>query len=214
MRSYKIATTRESAHARTPRPTRYQADFQAQHKKATEAWADFADDYDELLRLENYTLCATGHIADSRVECTLGGAECESVVHVLWECSSYSNCKDNFQEALKQLRADFETLSAVLGSENWVDDLDALLHLVKEFIVDVWEVQKQKLYGGHSQGGGKGGNCPPLFPGKAQHFERGRHIYTQAQHLPFTTGGSRIACLLPLAVGLVFKRSIAASAVF
>ena len=32
-----------------------------------------------------------------RVEC---GAECESVVHVLWECSTYSTCKDNFQEVL------------------------------------------------------------------------------------------------------------------
>ena len=40
---------------------------------------------------------------DGRVECTLCGAECESVVHVLWECSSYSACRDNFQEALKQL---------------------------------------------------------------------------------------------------------------
>ena len=42
---------------------------------------------------------------DGRVECTLNlcGAECESVVHVLWECSSYSTCRDNFQEALKQL---------------------------------------------------------------------------------------------------------------
>ena len=52
-----------------------------------------------------------------RVECTLCGAECESVVHVLWECSSYSTCRDNFQEALKQLLgaryAEFETLSAV-----------------------------------------------------------------------------------------------------
>ena len=37
---------------------------------------------------------------DSRVECMLCGAECESVVHVLWECSSY---RDNFQEVLKQL---------------------------------------------------------------------------------------------------------------
>ena len=40
---------------------------------------------------------------DSKVECTLCGAECESVVHVLWECSSYSTCRDNFQEALTQL---------------------------------------------------------------------------------------------------------------
>ena len=36
---------------------------------------------------------------------------------MLWECSSYSTCRDNFQEALKQLLgaryAEFETLSAV-----------------------------------------------------------------------------------------------------
>ena len=47
-----------------------------------------------------------------------------------WECSSYSTCRDNFQEALKQLLVakyvEFETLSAVeetyvLGSENWED---------------------------------------------------------------------------------------------
>ena len=39
---------------------------------------------------------------DGRVECTLCGTECESVVHVLWECSTYSTCGDNFQEVLKQ----------------------------------------------------------------------------------------------------------------
>ena len=75
---------------------------------------------------------------DSRVECTLCGAECESVVHVLWECSTYSTCRDNFQEAFKQLLgaiyAEFERLSTiektpyVLGSENWEDKFDALLH--------------------------------------------------------------------------------------
>ena len=38
-------------------------------------------------------------------ECTLCGAECKNVhvVHVLWECSTYSTCRDNFQEVLKQL---------------------------------------------------------------------------------------------------------------
>ena len=97
---------------------------------------------------------------DARVECILCGTECESVVHVLWECSSYSTCRDNFQEALKQLLgaryAEFETLSAVektsyvLDSENWEDNFNALLHLVKEFIVAVWEVRKQKLYGDDS----------------------------------------------------------------
>ena len=63
------------------------------------------------------------------------------------------------QIILKQLLgvryAEFETLSAVektsyvLGSENWEDDFDALLHLVKEFIVAVWEV-RNKNYGDDS----------------------------------------------------------------
>ena len=51
------------------------------------------------------------------------------MVHVLWECSRYSTCRDNFQKALKQLLgaryAEVETFSAVektsyvLGIENW-----------------------------------------------------------------------------------------------
>ena len=41
-------------------------------------------------------------------------------------------------------------MSYLLGSENWEDNFDALLHLVKEFIVAVWEVRKQKLYGDDS----------------------------------------------------------------
>ena len=41
----------------------------------------------------------------------------------------------------------------MLGSENWEDDFDALLHLMKEFIVAVWEVRKQKLYGDDSYPG-------------------------------------------------------------
>ena len=39
---------------------------------------------------------------DGRVECTLCGAECKSVVHV-FVGSTYSTCRDNFQEAPKQL---------------------------------------------------------------------------------------------------------------
>ena len=54
---------------------------------------------------------------DSRAECTLCGAGCESVVHVLWECSTYSTCRDNFQEALKQLLgaryAELETVEKI-----------------------------------------------------------------------------------------------------
>ena len=35
----------------------------------------------------------------------------------------------------------------VLGSELWEENFEDKLRLVKEFIVDVWEVRKQKLYG-------------------------------------------------------------------
>ena len=90
--------------------------------------------------------------------CTLCGAECESVVHVLWEYSTYNNCRDNSQEVLKQLLgaryAEFkrpstvEKTSYVLGSKNWEDNFDTLLHIVKEFITAVWEMRK--LYGDDS----------------------------------------------------------------
>ena len=47
---------------------------------------------------------------DGRVECTLCGAECESVVHVLWECST---CRDIFQEVLKQLLGAYKVEKAI-----------------------------------------------------------------------------------------------------
>ena len=34
----------------------------------------------------------------------------------------------------------------MLDIENWEDDFDTLLHLVKEFIVAIWEVRKQKTH--------------------------------------------------------------------
>ena len=46
-----------------------------------------------------------------------------------------------------------EKASYVLGSENWEDNFDPLLHLVKEFIVAVWNVRKQKLYSDDSHPG-------------------------------------------------------------
>ena len=83
--------------------------------------------------------------------------ECH-IIGSLTECrlkAKLSTCRDNFQETLKQLLGaryvEFETLSAVektsyvLGSENWADDFDALLH------VALWEVRKQNLYGDDSQ---------------------------------------------------------------
>ena len=47
---------------------------------------------------------------------------------------------------------DFESLdnveksSYVLGSELWESKFDGLLSLVKEYIIDVWEIRKHKLY--------------------------------------------------------------------
>ena len=43
---------------------------------------------------------------EGKVECTLCGAECESVVHVLWECPTYSNCRLTFLKKLQELLGD------------------------------------------------------------------------------------------------------------
>ena len=39
-----------------------------------------------------------------------------------------------------------DKLSYVLGSELWESKFDGLLSLVKEYIIDVWEIRKHKLY--------------------------------------------------------------------
>ena len=91
---------------------------------------------------------------EGKVECSICGAECESVVHVLWECPAYSSCREGFKATFKELIGDsFEQLSDidktayVLGSELWEENFEDTFRLVKEFLVDVWEVRKQKLYG-------------------------------------------------------------------
>ena len=66
---------------------------------------------------------------EGKLECTLCGAECESVAHVLLECTAYSSSRDSFTDTLQELLggsyADFDLLSNVektsyvLGSENW-----------------------------------------------------------------------------------------------
>ena len=74
------------------------------------------------------------------------------MVHVLWECSAYSSSRTSFMVKLEELlgTADFAVLNSVektsyvLGSELWEQ---SLLSLVKEVIVNMWEVRKQKLYG-------------------------------------------------------------------
>ena len=53
---------------------------------------------------------------EGKVECTLCGAECKSVVHVLWECPAYSNCRLTFLEKLQELLGDLPKTSYVLGT--------------------------------------------------------------------------------------------------
>ena len=63
------------------------------------------------------------------------------------------------QELLKDDYEDFESLenveksSYVLGSELWESKFDGLLALVKEYFVEMWEIQKHKLYDSDSGSG-------------------------------------------------------------
>ena len=94
---------------------------------------------------------------EGKSECVLCGAECESVLYVLWECSAYSNIRATFVVKLRELLgnryAEFDKLNSiektayVLGSQFWEYDFDDLLSLVKEYVVGVWDAHKQKLYG-------------------------------------------------------------------
>ena len=67
---------------------------------------------------------------EGKLECTWCGAECESVVHVLWECTS--SFTEKLQELLGDSYADFDLLSNVektsygLGSEHWEKDFQIL----------------------------------------------------------------------------------------
>ena len=95
-------------------------------------------------------------VREGKTECSLCGHECENVSHVLWECSAYSSTRACFikklQELLEDEYEDFESLDKVekssylLGSELWESKFDGLLSLVKEHIIDVWEIRKHKLY--------------------------------------------------------------------
>ena len=39
----------------------------------------------------------------------------------------------------------------ILGSKVWEEHFDSLLHLVKDYIVNIWEARKIKLYEDSSQ---------------------------------------------------------------
>ena len=92
-------------------------------------------------------------------ECVLCGNECKSVSQVLWECSAYSNSRADLLKLQEKLVNGFERFDAldslgkssfILGSELWEEHFDSLLPLVKDYVVDIWEAQKIKLYGDDS----------------------------------------------------------------
>ena len=97
---------------------------------------------------------------ESKSEYALCSAECESIVHVLWERSAYGNIRVIFVEKLWELWGDryvnldklnsIEKTAYVLGSELWECDFDHLFSLVKEYVIGVWDARTQKLYGDDS----------------------------------------------------------------
>ena len=94
-----------------------------------------------------------GREFEGNKECELCGNECESVSHVLWECSAYSSSRADFLLKLQEkLGNGFERLdslgksSFILGNKLWEEHFDSLLPLVKDYVVNIWEVRKIKLY--------------------------------------------------------------------
>ena len=93
---------------------------------------------------------------EGRKECLFCDDECESVGHVLWDCPVYNTLRNDFLCKLQELLGDrfehfesldsFEKASFVLGSELWEDDFRSMLDLVKDYIIDVWELRKVRLY--------------------------------------------------------------------
>ena len=79
---------------------------------------------------------------------------CGSVQHI------YSNSRADFllklQEKLGNGFERFDALdslgksSFILGSELWEEHFDSLLPLVKDYVVDIWEARKIRLYGDDS----------------------------------------------------------------
>ena len=76
---------------------------------------------------------------EGKSECTLCGAERESMVHASWECSAYSSSRASFmvkfEELLGDRYADFEVLNSVgktsyvLGSELWEQNFQIFTQL-------------------------------------------------------------------------------------
>ena len=157
---------------------------------------------------------------EGKSECTLCGAECESVVHVLWECTAYSSSRASFTEKLQEMLgdsyADFvllsnvEKTSYVLGSEHWEKNFESLLFLVKEYIVDVWEARKQILYGddacpGHLQSQSSVGDLGGVTGVDGQRSgkldKRGKSVNVNVNNIHFGANSCVCACVCSCVCG-------------
>ena len=67
---------------------------------------------------------------------------------VLQEMTLCVSCRSFLEIGLNILRAWIVLKKHLLflGSELWEDDFSSMLDLVKDYIVDVWELQKARLY--------------------------------------------------------------------
>ena len=61
--------------------------------------------------------------------------------------------EDDYMRTLNSALENVEKLSYVLSSELWESKFNGLLALVKEYVVDVWEIRKHKLYDSDSGSG-------------------------------------------------------------
>ena len=86
----------------------------------------------------------------ARMASTLCGNECESEVHVLWECPACKDTRDAFivkrRNLLGESFKDFESMGIVetlfvLSCEHW-ENFESLLAVVKEYISNLGEVRK------------------------------------------------------------------------
>ena len=94
---------------------------------------------------------------EGKCMCNLCGEVCESVGHFLWNCPVYLEPCALFLKHLKtNCGKEFEHFKScdiagkshfMLGTELWGSRYEELLHPVKSYIIDIWELRKSKLYG-------------------------------------------------------------------
>ena len=79
------------------------------------------------------------------------GAECESVVHVLWSVQPIVILEASLWKGSGAFRyADFDKLNSIEKTAYVLGSGKMTLTILKEYVVGVWNVRKQKFYGDDS----------------------------------------------------------------